>query len=70
MSASGRNKGRQHFENVKAENRSQMSKREVQDSVRESRQGYRGTAMFQMTRYYSQEGLLVVNLGGPPIVGR
>ena len=70
MSAAGKNKGRQVIENVRSRNRAEMDKREVQDSVRESRQGYRGTAMFQLTRYYSQEGLLVVNLGGPPVVGR
>jgi hypothetical protein len=70
MSASGRNKGRQVVENVRNRNRAEMDKREVQDSVREARQGYRGTAMFQLTRYYSQEGLLVVNLGGPPVVGK
>lgn len=70
MSVSGKNKGIQHFENIRAENKAQMNRREVQDTVRESRQGYRGTAMFQTARYYSQEGLLVVNLGGPPVVGR
>mgnify|MGYP005850631863 CR=1 FL=1 len=70
MSAIGRNKGRQYYDNVKINNRSQITKQEVRDSVRESRQGYRGTGMFQTTRYYSQEGLLVINLGGPPIVGR
>jgi hypothetical protein len=70
MSASGRNKGRQIHSYQKAQRRAEISNNEVQTSVRESRHGYRGTAMFQTTRYYSQEGLLVVNLGGPPIVGR
>lgn len=70
MSATGRNKGRQHYESIKSENRAQLSKRETESTTREMRHGYRGTAMFQITRNYSQEGLLVINLGGPPIVGR
>lgn len=70
MSAFNKNQSRRLRDGMKAENQAAMSRREVQDSVRESRQGYRGTAMFQMTRYYSQEGLLVVDLGGPPVVGR
>ena len=70
MSASGKNKARQINSNNKSRIRSEMSQREVQDSVRESRQGYRGTGMFQLTRYYSQEGLLVIDMGGPAVVGR
>lgn len=70
MSASGRNSARSIQNKSKNRNEAEMSKSEVSDSVREARQGYRGTAMFQLTRYYAQEGLLVVNLGGPAVVGR
>lgn len=70
MSASGRNSARRIQNKNQRANEAQMNKREVADSVRESRQGYRGTAMFQLTKYYAQEGLLVVNLGGPAVVGR
>lgn len=70
MSASGRNSARKIQNRNKRANEAEMSKGEVADSVREARQGYRGTAMFQLTKYYAQEGLLVINLGGPPVVGR
>lgn len=70
MSASGRNSARRINRKSKDIHQAEMNKGEVADSVRESRQGYRGTAMFQLTKYYAQEGLLIVNLGGPPIVGR
>jgi len=70
MSASGRNSARSIQNKSKNRAEAEMNKGEVADSVREGRQGYRGTAMFQLTKYYAQEGLLVVNLGGPPVVGR
>lgn len=69
MSASGKNKGRQIFDRNRAETNSQMNRKETGLSVRQSRHGYRGTAMFQLTKNYSQEGILVVDVGGPPVVG-
>lgn len=70
MSAQNRNKARKLHSRNDANNRESINRRESQDNVRENRQGFRGTGMFQLTRYYSQEGLLVVDLGGPPVVGR
>jgi len=69
-SSSVRNNSRQIQDRAHQSNERQMTIREVQDSVRESRQGFRGTGMYQLSRYYSQEGLLVIGMGGPPTVGK
>jgi len=65
-----RNKSKQLNERNKQQTSADMSMREVRDSVRESRMGYRGTGMFQLARYHSQEGVLVIGMGGPPTVGQ
>lgn len=69
MSASNRNKARSIKDGIRGNSRSDMRRRENRKDTRELRQGYRGTGMNQYWRYYSSEGLLVVDIGGPPIVG-
>lgn len=43
---------------------------EVSSSIRESRQGFRGFGMFQLSKYYAAEGVHVIDIGGPPVAGR
>lgn len=47
-----------------------MSHAQVSSSIRESRHGYRGLGMFQLWKYYSSEGVHVIDIGGPPVVGK
>lgn len=58
------------WQKVRNEVDKKISQTEVSDTVRESRQGYRGLGMFQLSKYYSSEGVYVMDLGGPPVVGR
>ena len=39
-------------------------------AVRNDRQGYRGGGLFQLARYYSSQGVLTIDGGGPRVVGR
>lgn len=55
---------------VRSEVDKKIKQAEVHDTVRESRMGFRGYGMFQLTKYYSSEGVHVIDVGGPNIVGR
>jgi hypothetical protein len=58
------------WQKVRGEVDKKMRQAEVNDTVRESRAGYRGMGMFQLTKYYSAEGVYVIDIGGPPLAGR
>ena len=55
---------------IKNEVDKKIRQQEVSATIRESRQGYRGFGMFQLTKFYSAEGVHVVDVGGPAVVGR
>ncbi len=38
--------------------------------IRNSRTGWRGFGAYQLVRYYGGEGVYIVDIGGPAIVGR
>lgn len=58
------------WQKVRGEVDKKIRQAEVGDTVRESRAGYRGLGMFQLSKYYSAEGVHVIDIGGPPIAGR
>lgn len=58
------------WQKVRGEVDKKLRQTEVSDTVRESRAGYRGMGMFQFTKYYSAEGVHIIDIGGPPVAGR
>lgn len=58
------------WQKVRGEVDKKIRQTEVGDTIRESRAGFRNMGMFQLTKYYSAEGVHVIDIGGPPIAGR
>lgn len=63
-------KAKQAGTRVKDTVNNRIQQLEVSSSVRENRHGYRGLGMFQFWKYYSSEGVHVIDIGGPPTVGK
>jgi len=58
------------WQKIRNEVDKKLRQTEVNSTVRESRQGYRGFGMFQLSKLYSAEGVHVVDIGGPAVAGR
>lgn len=69
-SFNGKNNASQINHKIKQIVNSFNSRNESMDSIRESRMGWRGTGVWQYSKYHSAEGVYTIGLGGPPVVGR
>jgi len=70
MHAKGKTKAKEAGSRVKDLVNKRASQGEVGSSVRENRHGFRGLGIYQFSKFYSAEGVHVIDIGGPPLVGK